>query len=98
MSSTNNPNNEEIPVLKDVVKAGDESVIRTSRLGQEVLREIGEAALETENLSPAAINREVAGHSVEQLIDDIVDRHSRAMREELHQLLTQIAVQTSHQK
>ena len=32
--------NDEVPVLSDVVESGNESIIQSSRLGREVLREL----------------------------------------------------------
>ncbi len=81
---------EEFPILKDVVTPGDESVIRTTRLGHEVIREIEELEQRTQGLSPAQINRTIAEQQINELIDEIVDRHLSSLQEELKQTLSEL--------
>lgn len=78
------------PVLKDVITPGDESIIKTSRLGHEVIRDIEELEQKTGDLSPAEISRNLAESEVDMLVDQIVARHSEAMRIELKALVSQI--------
>lgn len=90
MSSSEN-NKEEFPVLKDIVKPGDESIIKTSRLGHEVIREIEELEHDTDDdLSPAEISRSVTEQTLEDVIDEVLDKHCQAMRLELREILAQI--------
>lgn len=85
-------NDNEFPVLKDVVTPGDESIIRTSRLGHEVIREIEELEQKTNTLSPADLSRHIAMQEVDALIDEIVERHANAMRAELKEILARLVV------
>ncbi len=78
------------PVLKDVVTPGDESIIKTSRLGHEVIREIEELEQKTGDVSPAELSRNLTETEVDKLVDQIVTRHSEAMRVELKALLSQL--------
>ncbi len=81
---------DKFPVLKDIVKPGDESIIKTSRLGHEVIKEIEQLEQKTGNLSPAQISRGIAGKQVDQLVDEIVERHLDAMRTELKKVLSEL--------
>lgn len=90
MARQNIQDDEKFPVLKEVVKQGDESIIKTSRLGHEVIREIEEMELKTDELSPADLSRNITERQIVKLIDEIVDRHADAMRTELKQALSQL--------
>ncbi len=95
MSSTESNNDNQFPVLKDIVTPGDESVIKTSRLGLEVIREIEELEKKTENLSPAQINRSITEQQVNQLIDELIDRHLDSMRAELKLVFSELLLKNS---
>ncbi len=90
MSNKKDENADEFPILKDVVTPGDKSVIRTTRLGLEVIREIQELEQRTQRLSPAQINRTLAEQQVNELIDEIVDRHLSSLQVELKQALSDL--------
>lgn len=85
--------NDEVPVLSDVVESGNESIIQSSRLGREVLREL-------EALQQSASRERLSDYSgddrnhdedevddLELLIDDLVDRHITELRKDIRRLL-----------
>jgi len=91
MSNTSDYSTDEFPVLKDVVSPGDESVIKSNRLGHEVIREIEKLEQQSTNgLSPAQINRDITQQQINQLIEEIVDRHLTDLQAELKQSLSKL--------
>lgn len=81
----------ELPLLDDVVKRGDEDLIKAARLEREIIDELNRMAPRTPGSTPPqpALNRtpEPADGSLEQAIDAIVQYHCDAMRAEVQQLL-----------
>lgn len=89
MSESDSDDNQ-FPVLKDVVSPGDASIIKTSRLGQEVLRDLEKLEQRMKSPSPADLNRDLTGKQVEQLIDSIIENHMDALRSELKSVISQL--------
>lgn len=85
--------NDDIPVLKDVVKRGDEDVIKTARLEKEIFEELDLLApkrprkAEPPSAAPSQTPAELKSGSLPEAIDNIIDHHSKAMRREIAQLL-----------
>lgn len=80
----------EPPLLDDVVKRGDEDLIKAARLEREIIDELNRMAPREPGSAPRApLNRpaELADGSLEQAIDAIVQTHCDAMRLEVQQLL-----------
>ncbi|HBR95828.1 MAG TPA: hypothetical protein DD979_00410 [Gammaproteobacteria bacterium] len=92
--STHTNDDTDIPVLKDIVTHGDPSIIKTTRLGHEVIRELEDLDEPTEALSPADINRGVTEQHIDAVLEEIVDKHCRAMRVELKDTLTRLLAQS----
>jgi len=65
----------EVPTLHSVIRTGDESIIQTTRLDQEIQQ--GLARLQPHN----------DDDELELLIDDVVDRHITALRQDIRLLL-----------
>lgn len=88
-----NSESEEIPVLKDVVKRGDEDVIKTARLEKEIFEELDMLAPQLQRKKePSEHNNaqtpaELKSGSLPDAIENIIEHHSRAMRREIAQLL-----------
>lgn len=76
----------DVPVLSDVVKRGDEDIIKAARLEREIFDELNRmaphASSKYDSIRPAT-----PSGSLEVEIDRIVTKHSQAMRCELLQLL-----------
>ncbi|MBX2825994.1 MAG: hypothetical protein KTR33_14775 [Gammaproteobacteria bacterium] len=62
-----------IPTLHAVVKTGDESIIQTTRLDQDD--------------APGYTRYESEDDEIELLIDEVVDRHITALRQDIRALL-----------
>ncbi|MEM6986462.1 MAG: hypothetical protein AAF499_07960 [Pseudomonadota bacterium] len=82
----------EVPVLTDVVKRGNEDVIKAARLEREIFDELNRMAPREHKVgSPKPHRSGDSGSSdegsLEQAVERIVEYHSNAMREELLQLL-----------
>lgn len=63
----------DVPTLRSVIRTGDESVIETTRLDQEIEATIAPYKPQEDEL--------------ELLIDDVVDRHITALRQDIRTLL-----------
>jgi len=63
----------DVPTLRSVIRTGDESVIETTRLDQEIEATIAPYKSQEDEL--------------ELLIDDVVDRHITALRQDIRTLL-----------
>jgi len=63
----------DVPTLRSVIRTGDESVIETTRLDQEIEATIAPYKAQEDEL--------------ELLIDDVVDRHITALRQDIRTLL-----------
>ncbi len=90
---------EDLPVLNDVVESGNESIIQSSRLGREVLREL--EVLQRNNAEPFTIDADTSvdlltdspsseDDELEQLIDNLVDRHITELRKDIALLLERV--------
>lgn len=81
------------PVLTDVVRRGDEDLIKAARLEREIFDELNRMAPRERNAAPpnTSDQRSTAvqtpDSSLEQAVDSIVRFHSEAMREDLLTLL-----------
>jgi|GEM_PF-3399590 len=84
---------EDIPVLKDVVKRGDEDVIKTARLEKEIFEELDMLApqlqrkKEQSDSNSAQTPADLKSGNLPDAIENIIEHHSRAMRREIAQLL-----------
>lgn len=84
---------EDIPVLNDVVKRGDEDVIKTAKLEKEIFEELDMLApqlqrkTEQTEANNAQTPSELKSGSLPDAIENIIEHHSRAMRREIAQLL-----------
>lgn len=91
---------DDLPVLNEVVESGNESIIQSSRLGREVLREL--EVLQRNTSEPFTIDADHAIDLVadtapteddgeyidlEQLVDNLVDKHITELRKDITQLL-----------
>lgn len=84
---------EEFPVLKDVVKRGDEDVIKTARLEKEIFEELDMLAPqfqrkpEQPETNSAQTPIELTDGNLPDAIENIIEHHTRAMRREIALLL-----------
>ncbi len=84
---------EEFPVLKDVVKRGDQDVIKTARLEKEIFEELDllvppiKRKAEPSESGYAQTPAELKSGTLPEAIENIIEHHSRAMRREIAQLL-----------
>ncbi len=84
---------EQIPVLKDVVKRGDEDIIKTARLEKEIFEELDMLAPQLQrkpektDTGSGRTPQELISGNLPDAIDNIIEHHSRAMRREIAQLL-----------
>ena len=82
----------DLPVLTDVVKRGDEDVIKAARLEREIFDELNRMAPRDRTAAdrkleePTQLSRSDED-SLEQAVESIIDFHSNAMRQELLNLL-----------
>lgn len=91
---------DDLPVLNDVVETGNESIIQSSRLGREVLREL--EVLQRDPAEPFTIDADRSldlltettstdkDAELEQLIDNLVDRHITELRKDIAELLERV--------
>ncbi len=91
---------DDLPVLNDVVETGNESIIQSSRLGREVLREL--EVLQRDPSEPFTIDADRSlelltdtrttdnDDELEQLIDNLVDRHITELRKDITELLERV--------
>ena len=90
---------DDLPVLNEVVESGNESIIQSSRLGREVLREL--EVLQRSASEPFTIDADNAidlladtapteSEELEQLVDNLVDKHITELRKEITQLLERV--------
>lgn len=89
--NNDNQDDQEFPVLDQVVVPGDETVIKTAQLARELQEQIDELDANRLPKSPAAISREITGHQVEQLLNEIIDHHMEAMRRDLVRVVSRLA-------
>ncbi len=84
---------EEFPVLKDVVKRGDEDIIKTARLEKEIFEELDMLSPQLQrNPEQSETNSgqtppDLKSGNLPDAIENIIEHHSRAMRREIAQLL-----------
>ena len=74
---------DDVPTLNAVVQSGDETIIQTTRLGREVIRELNAIS---NNQSPH-IHVGIGNDELHVMIDEVVRRHMTEMRQELKDLL-----------
>jgi len=67
--------------LHSVIKTGDESIIETTRLDQEMQSAVGHPAHYRENTV------DIVDDDLELMIDNVVDRHITALRQDIRLLL-----------
>ncbi len=90
---------DDLPVLNEVVESGNESIIQSSRLGREVLREL--EVLQRGAAEPFTIDADIAidvvddtapteSEELEQLVDNLVDKHITELRKDITQLLERV--------
>ena len=95
---------DDLPVLNEVVESGNESIIQSSRLGREVLREL--EVLQRNTPEPFTIDADNAidltaddlkeetppsdTEELEQLVDNLVDKHITELRKDITQLLERV--------
>jgi len=90
---------DDLPVLNEVVETGNESIIQSSRLGREVLREI--EVLQRGTSEPFTIDADDAidlaadvapsdYDELEVLVDNLVDKHITELRKDITQLLERV--------
>jgi len=90
---------DDLPVLNEVVETGNESIIQSSRLGREVLREL--EVLQRNIPEPFTIDADNAidlsaeapladDDDLEQLVDNLVDKHITELRRDITQLLERV--------
>ncbi len=88
------------PVLNEVVESGNESIIQSSRLGREVLREL--EVLQRNTSEPFTIDADNAidseadtalteNEELEQLVDNLVDKHITELRKDITHLLERVS-------
>ena len=111
MPEPHNFDDDEIPMLTEVVQRGNEERIEAARNAQlEIERAVGTPRSRSAPLTPAQISRSITSPTaetfdsppfstrggtqlpfsesqLEQLIDEIVERHAEQMRNELHTIL-----------
>jgi len=94
---------EELPVLNDVIRRGNKSVIRSTRTRLKYKNMVGSDGLDTPAFElPDHLNREMLGFRrkegnsqfetsghIEDRIDRIIEKHIVALRKELRVLLDQ---------
>ncbi|MEM7378940.1 MAG: hypothetical protein AAF460_15735 [Pseudomonadota bacterium] len=79
----------EAPILDDIVKRGDEDLIKAARLEREIYDELNRMApRDTATPAPARPDTALqAGSPIERDVERIVQHHCEAMRQELLALL-----------
>jgi hypothetical protein len=95
MTTEINNDEEHFPVLNEVVTPGDEAIIKTSRLGHEVMREIEELEDKNSTLSPADLSRGITEKEIELLVDELLEKHMSAMRIEFKDIISQLMLKKS---
>jgi len=89
----NEKDDNDIPVLNDVVKRGNEDIIKTARLEKEIFEELDMLAPQLQRPVPQTASSDdktpTDQTSVElhTAIDNIIKHHSRAMQQEIAELL-----------
>ena len=80
----------EVPTLHSVVHSGDESIIKTTRLGHEIEQELASMPDESYYLTAGLSDGPEIEEALELLIDDVVDRHIISLRRDFRVLLEQV--------
>lgn len=82
----------DIPVLKEVIKRGDDRIIKTAKLEKEIFAELDMLTPPQQKPVPSASNSaetptELKSGPLSDAIENIIEHHNRAMRHEIAQLL-----------
>lgn len=85
---------EDFPTLHSVVESGDETIIQTSRIGRDMIRELSAISAYSEPHIHVGQN-DTAGHgqgaallqNLEQKLESIIEKHVSALRTEIGEVL-----------
>lgn len=85
----------EVPVLNSVVESGDETIIQTSRLSFEVMRELQMLGSQTEPHIHVGDTNEFPVEQIQDMVEQAVQHHMNNLRLDIRKIIEDAVAQAS---